>query len=86
MEDDDKGPSAHGPALRALRLSQGWSLVQLAEAVGLHASRISHIENGTGRTTPAKLRLIAKALRVPLAAITSPMFPLEDVMDLEDAG
>ncbi|WP_329426873.1 helix-turn-helix transcriptional regulator [Streptosporangium sp. NBC_01495] len=65
-------PKINRHAVRALRLSQGFSQVKLASRAGLDNSYVSRIESGQ-RLHPAPdvtLRL-AEALGVPMAALVA---------------
>ncbi len=77
---------ANGPALKAIRQAQGWSLTTLGRAVGLSRSQVCRIESQRNGTSEERMRRIADALRVPMAAITSPEFPLAAVLKSEDAA
>ena len=54
-----------GDKIRALRKRRGLSQEQLGELVGFSQSKISKIENGDWDSL-SDLRLIAKALEVPI--------------------
>lgn len=64
----------HGPAIRALRIKDGLSVDGLAELVGCAQSAISHIELEQKRPTLQMLNKIARALQVPVAAISREPF------------
>ena len=55
--------------IRQLRLSAGWSQVELARRIGCLQSTLSDIE--TGKTDPKQKRLeaIARALNVPVSQL-----------------
>ncbi len=63
-------------ALRALREKDGWSQAQLAKASGMTQANYWRIEAGAANARVESLNKIARALRVPVAAI---MHPLDDV-------
>ena len=60
----------NGPAIRALRLKDGMTVVDLAELVGCAQSVISHLEREEKRPSEVMLNKIARALQVPATAIT----------------
>ncbi len=62
--------AAHGPAIRALRMKDGLSVGGLAELVGCAQSLISHVELEQKRPTEQMLNRIARALHVPVVAIS----------------
>jgi DNA-binding Xre family transcriptional regulator len=51
---------------RAWREHRGLSASDLAQAAGISPIQLSEIEGGKRKATPAKLRKLAKALRVPI--------------------
>lgn len=59
-----------GARIRALRRQRGLSQEQLGELVGFSQSKISKIENGDWDSL-SDLRLIAKALGVPIEELVS---------------
>ena len=63
-------------ALRALREKDGWSQAALARASGMTQANYWRIETGAANARVESLNKIARALRVPVAAI---MHELEDV-------
>ena len=86
---NDLEPAADGPdpsspqwralAMRRLRLERGWTVAQVGQKVGLHASQVSRAENGLKRpmtvpvicgvfeVTEAEVMVCLPALRVPAA-------------------
>lgn len=54
-----------GARIKELRRKRGWSQEQLGDLVGFSQSKISKIENGDWDSL-SDLRLIARALRVPI--------------------
>lgn len=70
--------SPHGPAIRALRIKDGLSVEGLAELVGCAQSAISHIELEQKRPSEQMLNRIARALHVPVAAISRKPFADDD--------
>ncbi|WP_431889558.1 helix-turn-helix domain-containing protein [Nocardiopsis alba] len=63
---------ANGAAIRALREKDGLSLEQLSELAGFKThSHLSHIERDEKRPSLRALNRIARALGVPVAAISS---------------
>ncbi len=66
---------AHGAAIRALREKDGLSLEELSRRAGLGShSHLSHIERDEKQPSVRALNRIARALGVPVAAITCPTF------------
>lgn len=59
----------NGAAIRALREKDGWSQTALAEKVGIRQASLSAIESESANAYITTLNLIARALRVPVAAI-----------------
>lgn len=58
--------------LRALRLTRGWSQIDLAHAAGLHRTTIGLLERERGNITPDKLDALAKALGVDVPDLFKP--------------
>lgn len=58
-----------GTAIRDLREARGMTQEQLGEACELHRTFIGSVERGERNVAILNLRRIAKALRVPLAAL-----------------
>jgi transcriptional regulator with XRE-family HTH domain len=73
--------SAHGPAIRALRIKDGLSVNGLAELVGCAQGFISHIELEQKRPSERMLNQIARALHVPVAAISREPFAVRSASD-----
>jgi transcriptional regulator with XRE-family HTH domain len=72
----------NGAAIRALRRESGEKVSVLATASGLHTQALVNIENGSRQASWEALNRLARALGVPLAAITRdppPGLPAEDV-------
>jgi len=59
----------NGPAIRALREKDGWSQTALAEAAGMTQANYWRIEAEAANARVESLNRIARALRVPVAAI-----------------
>lgn len=60
-------------ALRVIRERSGLSVSELARAAGLSQPHLSNIEIGRRQASPAVIRSLADALRVPLLSlITDP--------------
>ena len=57
-----------GSHIRSLRESRGYSLRVLAARSGLSVNAISRIERGENSPTVSSLHMLAKALKVPIAA------------------
>ena len=66
----------NGAALRALREKDGWSQTDLARACGMTQANYWRIEAEAANARVESLNKIARALRVPVAAI---MRELQDV-------
>lgn len=58
--------------VRARRLAQGLTQVQLAEATGLTQGEVSHIETGKTGTTVRTLATLAEALRTSPEKLLQP--------------
>lgn len=56
-------------ALRVIRERSGLSVTELARIAGLSQPHLSNIETGKRQASPAVLRHLADALRVPLLAL-----------------
>lgn len=56
-------------ALRVIRERSGLSVSELARTAGLSQPHLSNIETGKRQASPAALRQLADALRVPLLAL-----------------
>jgi transcriptional regulator with XRE-family HTH domain len=75
-----RGIEVNGAAIRAIREAQGWGTSKFATALPLSTSHLSNVEAGRKvRVSPKVARRIADLLNVPLAAITSPHYVLDDV-------
>lgn len=70
MSTADLRTRQNGPAIRALRRKDGRQVSDLAEVVGLHPQALTNIENEFRQASPETLSRIARALCVPIAAIT----------------
>lgn len=68
---------SNGAALKAIRVSLGWTLERLAEAAGSSKTHLSQVETGVKNASPALLRRLAEVLDVPVAAISSPHYRLD---------
>jgi transcriptional regulator with XRE-family HTH domain len=64
-----KPPRQNGPAIRALREKDGWSQSALATAAGIRQASLSAIETEVSNATVRTLNILARKLRVPVAAI-----------------
>lgn len=58
-------------ALRALRERSGLSLSDLARLAGISQPHLSNLERGHRRPSPATLRRLADALKVPVLALVA---------------
>jgi transcriptional regulator with XRE-family HTH domain len=58
-----------GSKIRELRDVGGFTQAQLGDACGLHRTFVGSVERGERNVAILNLRLIAKALRVPLAEL-----------------
>lgn len=56
-------------ALRAIRERSGLSLTELARAAGISQPHLSNLEHGHRQASPATVRRLADALRVPMPAL-----------------
>lgn len=60
-----------GRRIRALRLSRGWTMSQLAEATDMSVQYVSEIEHGKKSMTISKLYSMAQALEVSVDRLIS---------------
>jgi len=60
----------NGAAIRCLREKDGWHQPEFARKVGMSQAALSNIEREKRTARPATIHRIARALRVPVAAIT----------------
>lgn len=75
-------PRQNGLAIRALREKDGWSQSALATAAGIRQASLSAIESEQSNATVRTLNILARQLRVPVAAI---MRDRDDEADTDDA-
>ncbi|MGW5259610.1 helix-turn-helix domain-containing protein [Microbispora sp. NPDC004025] len=68
-----------GATIRALRNALGWTITELAAAVGKSHAYICNIEAGRKRCPGKLARQIAEALGVPVGAIVSPGYDTEAI-------
>lgn len=61
----------NGSALRHHRRTAGLSAVELSAVSGVDPTVISRLESDTRRGTPAQIKALADALRVPITAIVT---------------
>ncbi|MDX3109562.1 helix-turn-helix domain-containing protein [Nonomuraea angiospora] len=66
-----------GATIRALRNALGWTITELAAAVGKSHAYICNIEAGRKRCPGKLARQVADALGVPVGAIVSPGYDTE---------
>jgi transcriptional regulator with XRE-family HTH domain len=71
----------NGPAIRSLREKDGWHQPEFARKVGMSQSALSNIEREKRSARPATIHRIARALRVPVAAITREQEPADQWPD-----
>lgn len=64
-----------GPRLRAVRLSKGWTLTDLAERVGMSVSTLSRLEAGKRQANLELLVPIVRQLGVSLDNLVAPSSP-----------
>ena len=68
----EKTSKPHGlPHLRTVRQRKGLSIGQLADMTGIRRDTISHLEDGRVDPQPYHVRLLARALEVPLLDLVS---------------
>jgi DNA-binding XRE family transcriptional regulator len=84
MNAADLRTRQNGAAIRALRRKDGQRVSDLAETCGLHAQALVNIENGFRQASWEALHRIAKALCVPVAAISND--PVPAVSDEDASG
>jgi transcriptional regulator with XRE-family HTH domain len=58
-----------GERVRARRLARHLTQAQLGDACGLHRTFVGSVERGERNISVLNLRVIARALRVPVAAL-----------------
>ena len=63
------GPLLNPDAIRAIREAQGYSISELAGAVGITPAHLSNLEAGRRGISAPKVASLARALRVRPAAI-----------------
>lgn len=59
----------NGEALRAIRQRTGDTITGLGQRAGVDRTTLSRMESGERPGTPAQIKALAKALKVPMAAI-----------------
>jgi transcriptional regulator with XRE-family HTH domain len=74
----------NGAAIRSLREKDGWHQPEFARKVGMSQAALSNIEREKRSARPATIHRIARALRVPVAAITREYHELEEPVALSD--
>jgi transcriptional regulator with XRE-family HTH domain len=72
-------PLQNGAAIRSLREKDGYSQTAFAAAVGMTQANLSRIETEEQAARVVTLNRIARALRVPVAAIMRDGAAVEDV-------
>jgi transcriptional regulator with XRE-family HTH domain len=85
MRDKITEAEAVGIAIQSARSYRGLKASDLAAALGMSASTISKIENGTRAPDVTELYEIAKVLRWPVQWLMSPPFP-EGLDSVESGG
>lgn len=73
-----------GQTVRVYRLAQGWTQDELADAAGIDRQTVSRIENATYATDMPTLFRLARALRIPPAALVADKPP--DLPPLRTTG
>jgi transcriptional regulator with XRE-family HTH domain len=68
----------HGPAIRSLREKDGYSQTAFAKIIQISQPSLANIENEKKSVSIATLNRIARALRVPTAAIMREVIADED--------
>lgn len=64
-----------GPAIRAIRLARGYRSGEFAAAIGISTPYLANIEADRKRAGKNVLEAIARALEVPVEAISTPGLP-----------
>ncbi|HEX3571045.1 MAG TPA: helix-turn-helix transcriptional regulator [Acidobacteriaceae bacterium] len=64
---------AFGERVRHLRLERGWTQERLAEAAGLNAVQVSHIENGLNEPKLTTVLRIARAFKIGAGELLRPV-------------
>lgn len=75
-----------GETVRAVREARGLTQHELAEEVGITDSYLSKIERDRQQASPAVIVAMARALALPVSAITVNLDKLADEMALVDAA
>jgi transcriptional regulator with XRE-family HTH domain len=75
----------NGAAIRSLREKDGWHQPEFARQVGMSQAALSNIEREKRSARPATIHRIARALRVPVAAITRDFDEMEGPAALSHA-
>ena len=70
---DKRSLATLGQHLQSLRVTQGWSLSQLAAAAGIAKSNLSRLEQGNGNPTLDTLWRLAVQLGVPFGTLVAPI-------------
>lgn len=76
MSEDER--RRFGATLRAIREAQGWSADKFANAVPKSRSHIANVEAGRKQPTPALIKRFANLLKVPVAALISDEYDLDE--------
>ena len=80
-------PRQNGPAIRALREKDGWTQTALAKAAAHPAGHpLGHRERDVQRRYVVTLNVLARKLRVPVAAIMRDRDDEDAAADVEDAA
>jgi len=73
--ESDEAPAAIGGTIRELRRRRAMRQGDLAQAAGMSAAQLCHIEKDRNTPSVRTLRRIAEALGVPLAELAAPVEP-----------
>jgi transcriptional regulator with XRE-family HTH domain len=68
----DREDQEVGEQIRRLRLMRGWTQADLAERAELTVEGVSRIERGARAARVGTLRMIARAMEVPVASLVEP--------------
>ncbi|WP_113702208.1 helix-turn-helix domain-containing protein [Nonomuraea lactucae] len=67
----DLDPPSFGELLRTLRIRRGLTLRELSQETGISRSKLSRLERGTARPTPADVRALASTHGIPVKHLMS---------------
>ena len=75
----------NGPAVRVIRVLDGWTQERLAAAVGIRPATLSEIEAEKTSAYMSTLEALAHAMHIPVAAILRQCEPAQAVDEADEA-